>query len=99
MVKPQLEWTTTKRIMLLGSVYWIFAFMFEVFIHYHETNEVSPTLRLILTPPVAILDGIFWWWIFVSLHQTVIELTTQKQSSKLGLYRNFAFTLGFSLVI
>jgi len=98
-VKPNLEKGTKKRILLLGFVYWIFAFMFEVFIHYHETNEVSPTLRLILTPPVAILDGIFWWWIFVSLHQTVIELTTQKQSSKLSLYRNFSFTLGFALVI
>jgi len=98
-VKPNLESGTKKRIVLLGFVYWICAFMFEVFIHYHETNEVSPTLRLILTPPVAILDGIFWWWIFVSLHQTVIELTTQKQSSKLNLYRNFSFTLGFALVI
>jgi len=98
-VKPHLESATKKRIILLGVVYWIFAFMFEVFIHYHETNEVSPTLRLILTPPVAVLDGIFWWWIFISLHKTVIELTTQKQSSKLGLYRNFAFTLGFALVI
>eukprot|EP00494_Astrolonche_serrata_P030146 UN30413 len=98
-VKPNLPSHTTRSISILGFVYWIFAFMFEVFIHYHETNQVSPTLRLILTPPVAILDGIFWWWIFVSLHTTVIELTSQKQSSKLSLYRNFSFTLGFALVV
>jgi len=98
-VTPYLQPGTKKRIMILGFVYWVFAFLFEVFIHYHETNEVSPQLRLILTPPVAILDGIFWWWIFVSLHKTVIELATQKQSSKLSLYRNLAFTLGFALVI
>jgi len=98
-VTPYLESGTKKRILLLGFVYWIFAFLFEVFIHYHETNEVSPQLRLILTPPVAILDGIFWWWIFVSLHKTVIELAAQKQSSKLSLYRNLAFTLGFALLI
>merc|ERR1719499_2982281 len=55
-VTPYLEAGTKKRILILGFVYWIFAFLFEVFIHYHETNEVSPQLRLILTPPVAILD-------------------------------------------
>jgi len=98
-VKPQLEWTTTKRIMLLGSVYWIFAFMFEVFIHYHQTNQVSPTLRLILTPPVAILDGIFWWWIFVSLHKTIVELQQKKQAQKLSLYRQFSWTMGLALSV
>lgn len=98
-VKPQLEWTTTKRIMLLGLVYWIFAFMFEVFIHYHQTNQVSPTLRLILTPPVAILDGIFWWWIFVSLHKTIVELQQKKQAQKLSLYKRFSWTMGLALAV
>eukprot|EP00494_Astrolonche_serrata_P025563 UN25824 len=72
-VKPNLEWSVTRKITILGLVYWIFAFMFEVFIHYHQTNQVSPTLRLLLTPPVAILDGLFWWWVFVSLHKTISD--------------------------
>eukprot|EP00493_Phyllostaurus_siculus_P013994 UN14205 len=38
-VTPYLEAGTKKRILILGFVYWIFAFLFEVFIHYHETNE------------------------------------------------------------
>jgi len=98
-VKPHLEKATTKRIMFLGLTYWIFAFMFEVFIHYHQTNQVSPTLRLILTPPVAILDGIFWWWIFVSLHKTIVELQQKGQNQKLSLYRRFAWTMGLALAV
>jgi len=98
-VKLELDKAVRTRVLILGFVYWIFAFLFEVFIHYHETNEVSPTLRVFLTPPVAILDGIFWWWIFVSLHKTVIELTAQRQSKKLTLYKNFSFILGFALIL
>jgi len=98
-VTPTLDWTTRKNILILGFVYWIFAFMFEVFIHYHQTNQVSPTLRLILTPPVAILDGIFWWWIFVSLHKTIVELQQKKQAQKLSLYKKFSWTMGSALAV
>jgi len=96
-VTPTLEWSVLRNIMILGIVYWIFAFMFEVFIHYHQTNQVSPTLRLILTPPVAILDGIFWWYIFVSLHKTIVELQKKKQARKLSLYKKFSWTMGLAL--
>lgn len=98
-VTVELDWGTRKQICILGFVYWIFAFMYEVFIHYHQTNQVSPTLRLILTPPVAILDGIFWWWIFVSLHKTIAELQKKRQAQKLSLYKRFSWTMGLALSV
>lgn len=97
-VKPILG-EEKKKIVILGCVYWSFAFAFEVLIHYSQTQEVSPMLRTILTPPVAVLDGYFWWWIFASLNDTVSQLKQKRQMAKLGLYKKFSWCLGVSLVI
>jgi len=95
-VKPILG-DEKKKILVLGLVYWIFAFAFEVLIHYSQTQEVSPMLRTILTPPVAILDGYFWWWLFASLNDTVAQLKKKRQMAKLRLYKKFSWCLGISL--
>jgi len=97
-VKPILG-DEKKKILLLGAVYWGFAFAFEVLIHYSQTQEVSPMLRTILTPPVAILDGYFWWWIFASLNDTLEDLKQKRQMAKLVLYKKFSWCLAFSLVV
>jgi len=97
-VKPILG-DEKKKIILLGSVYWCFAFAFEVLIHYSQTQEVSPILRTILTPPVAILDGYFWWWIFDSLNSTITSLVQKRQSAKLALYKKFSWVLGTALAV
>jgi len=97
-VKPILG-DEKKKILILGAVYWVFAFVFEVFIHYSQTQELPPILRTILTPPVAILDGYFWWWIFASLNETVANLKQKRQIAKLILFTKFSWCLGFSLVI
>jgi len=95
-VKPILG-DEKKKILALGVVYWIFAFAFEVLIHYSQTQEVSPMLRTIFTPPVAILDGYFWWWLFASLNDTVAQLKQKRQMAKLRLYKKFSCCLGVSL--
>lgn len=97
-VKPILG-DEKKKIILLGATYWCFAFAFEVLIHYSQTQEVSPALRTILTPPVAILDGYFWWWIFESLNNTILNLLQKKQSAKLALYKRFSWCLGIALAV
>lgn len=97
-VKPILG-DEKKKIILLGAVYWCFAFAFEVLIHYSQTQEVSPILRTILTPPVAILDGYFWWWIFDSLNNTISGLVAKRQNFKLALYKRFSWVLGIALAI
>jgi len=97
-VKPILG-DEKKKINLCGAVYWCFAFAFEVLIHYSQTQEVSPILRTILTPPVAILDGYFWWWIFDSLNTTITFLVQKRQSFKLALYKRFSWVLGTALAV
>jgi len=97
-VKPILG-DEKKKILLLGLIYWSFAFAFEVLIHYSQTQEVSPMLRTILTPPVAILDGYFWWWIFASLNDTILNLTQKRQMAKLVLYKRFSWCLAFAIFV
>lgn len=97
-VKPTLG-AIRKKIILLGVVYFIFAFAFEVLIHYNQTNEVPQILRMVLAVPVAVLDGIFWWWIFVSLHRTILNLEQRRQTAKLSLYKKFTWVLGSALVV
>merc|ERR1711964_773643 len=97
-VKPTLG-KIKKKLILLGVVYFIFAFAFEVLIHYNQTNEVPQILRMVLAVPVAVLDGIFWWWIFVSLHRTILNLEQRRQTAKLSLYKKFTWVLGSALVV
>jgi len=97
-VKPTLRDEKTK-IVVLGALYWVFAFVFEVFLHYSQTQDVSPIVRTLLRPPVALIDGYFWWWIFTSLNDTLVDLKQNKQNAKYILFKKFSGCLGFSLMI
>jgi len=97
-VKPTLSKVVKNKIIILGIVYWIFAFMFESLIHYNQTEKVESWMRVILIPPVAIINGIFWWWTFVSLNKTIEQLKIRRQSAKLQLYKSFTLVLVITLI-
>ena len=97
-VKPTLSKVIKNKIIILGIVYWIFAFMFESLIHYNQTEKVESWMRVILIPPVAIINGIFWWWTFVSLNKTIEQLKIRRQSAKLQLYKSFTLVLVITLI-
>ena len=97
-VKPTLSKQIKNKIIILGIVYWIFAFMFESLIHYNQTEKVESWMRVILIPPVAIINGIFWWWTFVSLNKTIEQLKIRRQSAKLQLYKSFTLVLVITLI-
>jgi len=97
-VKPTLHKNVRSKIIVLGIGYFIFAFMFEALIHYNQTEKVEPWMRVILIPPVAIINGIFWWWTFVSLNKTIEQLKIRKQSAKLQLYKSFTLVLVITLI-
>ena len=96
-VKPTLG-PVRNKIIILGCVYWIFAFMFEALIHYNQTEKVETWMRVVLIPPVAIINGIFWWWTFVSLNRTIEYLKVRRQSAKLQLYKHFTMVLVIALI-
>merc|ERR1712176_239870 len=97
-VKPTLSGNVRSKIIVLGIIYWIFAFMFESLIHYNQTEKVESWMRVILIPPVAIINGVFWWWTFVSLNKTIEQLKIRRQSAKLQLYKSFTLVLVVTLI-
>lgn len=86
------------RIIMLGVIYFGFEASLELVTRYAQTNEVAEHWRVILSLPVAVLNAIFYWWIFVALQRTHSELSTGGQAHKLAIYRQFTIVLVVSLV-
>ncbi len=61
--------------------------------------DLHSNLQFTLTVPVALLDGLCYWWIFVALSGLLQQLEERKQVAKLGLYKQFSNVLVASLVI
>merc|ERR1719249_658064 len=92
-VAPSLARSTQAKIGGLGMCYLVFAFMFEALIHYNQTEKVESWMRVMLIPPVAIINGVFWWWTFVALNRTIEQLKVRRQTAKLQLYKAFTLCL------
>merc|ERR1740123_1800950 len=95
---PSLSRSTQARVGGLGMCYLVFAFMFEALIHYNQTEKVESWMRVMLIPPVAIINGVFWWWTFVALNQTIEQLKVRRQTAKLQLYKAFTLCLVATLM-
>jgi len=97
-VRPTMSPSTSKKVWALGLSYLLFAFMFEALIHYNQTEKVESWMRVMLIPPVAIINGVFWWWTFVALNRTIEELKVRRQTAKLQLYKAFTLSLVATLL-
>jgi len=97
-VRPTLSPSLRNRIWVLGLSYLLFAFMFEALIHYNQTEKVESWMRVMLIPPVAIINGVFWWWTFVALNRTIEQLKIRRQTAKLQLYKAFTLCLVATLM-
>lgn len=97
-VRPTLSPSLRNRIGVLGLSYLLFAFMFEALIHYNQTEKVESWMRVMLIPPVAIINGVFWWWTFVALNRTIEQLKVRRQTAKLALYKAFTLCLVATLL-
>merc|ERR1712232_1227267 len=56
-------------------------------------------LATIIIFPAAMLDTIFYWWIFLSLMRTINQLKLRKQDVKLQMYTNFFVVLALGGVM
>merc|ERR1712137_1466878 len=57
-------------------------------------NEFLSFIATIIIFPAALLDTIFYWWIFLSLMRTINQLKLRKQDVKLKMYTNFFVVCG-----
>jgi len=62
-------------------------------------NEFLALVASLIIFPAALLDTVFYWWIFLSLSRTIQQLTLRKQESKLLMYKRFFIVLGISGIL
>lgn len=96
-VRPNLAVGTQVKIGLLGFIYFLSEASLEVVTRYSQTNETAEHWRLFLSLPVAVLNAIFYWWIFTALHDLLAYLEQQNQVIKLQMYKTFTNMLAGSL--
>lgn len=96
-VRPNLALGTQVKIGLLGFIYFVCEASLEVVTRYSQTNETAEHWRLFLSLPVAVLNAIFYWWIFTALHDLLAYLEQQNQVIKLQMYKTFTNMLAASL--
>lgn len=96
-IKPRLG-PMLHRIVGVGALYFILATV-DAFVHVDTAlHEHDNTAVLFTQIPLAILDSIICWWIFVSLLSTMKTLRLRRNVMKLQLYRHFANIVGFMVV-
>jgi len=97
-VRPTLG-STAYKVLTLGVVYFVFSAVLDVASNVSQISEVSPPLRLAFILPVAVLDAVFYWWLFSGLARTLSQLSSRRQSAKLQLYRRFSYILLASIAL
>ncbi|XP_032870341.1 transmembrane protein 87A-like isoform X2 [Amblyraja radiata] len=91
-VKPRLG-TTSYQVVGIGLLYLLFSSVEGVL----RVSVNQDDVVLLAAIPLAILDSSLYWWIFVSLSQTMKQLKLRRTLVKLSLYRHFTNTLIFAV--
>ncbi|KAK8826059.1 hypothetical protein WA556_003788 [Blastocystis sp. ATCC 50177/Nand II] len=73
----------TVKFLLFGIAYYLITFADSYLAIYPTTNKVVEGVRFVLTSSI---DAIVYFWIFISLMDTMDALREQKQEMKLAIY-------------
>nr|CAB3267119.1 transmembrane protein 87A-like [Phallusia mammillata] len=97
-VKPRLG-PMLHRVIGVGILYFVLAVV-EAMVRndaaLHDSEKNKSIMFAFL--PLAILDSIICWWIFVSLLQTMKTLRLRRNTTKLSLYRHFSNLIIFCVL-
>jgi len=96
-VKPRLG-PMLYRVIAAGVLYFIFASAEAIArsdTPIHDPENKSLTFIFI---PLAVIDSVICWWIFISLLQTMKTLRLRRNVVKLSLYRHFSNTIIFCVL-
>ncbi|XP_068173962.1 transmembrane protein 87A-like isoform X2 [Antennarius striatus] len=92
-VKPRLG-ALLHRVVGVGLLYLIFSNIEGIL----RVRSAKDDVFLLAAVPLAVLDSALYWWIFVSLAQTMKLLRLRRNVVKLSLYRHFTNTLIFGVI-
>ena len=97
-VKPRLG-PTLHKVIGIGVIYFIVAFLERMISIDVYFNEGSGHAWIAMYVPLAIIDSIICYWVFMSLLQTMKTLRLRRNTTKLTLYRHFANTIVFCVLV
>ncbi len=75
------------QIIALGVTYFIAVVSLDMISNVGTIDDLTSEARIILTLPVALLDGLFILWVFTSLSRTLNQVQARRAGAKLELYR------------
>merc|ERR1712137_197376 len=87
--------TSSYQVFFLGGLYFVVSLTQQLILTYlrEGESEFLNFLATVIIFPAALLDTIFYWWIFLSLSRTIQQLTLRKQEVKLRMYTSFLYVL------
>ena len=97
-VRPSLGKNRWKLV-TLGLVYFLCESGLEMIQRYSQIDASVERWRIALIIPVSVLNSVFYWWMFLSLHRLLLFLDGRKQLVKLHIYRQLTVVLIASLVL
>lgn len=92
-VRPTLG-PVVQKVAALTLSYFVAVNALDIVTNVNNVDDLTSTARIFLVLPVAVLDGVFILWIFMSLSKTLAQLAARKQGAKLQLYKRFTNALG-----
>ena len=93
--------TDAHKVYFLGGLYFIISLIQQLILTYlrEGDNEFLSFLATVIIFPAALLDTVFYWWIFLSLMRTINQLKLRNQEVKLRMYTNFFIVLAIGGVL
>ncbi|XP_039273391.2 transmembrane protein 87A-like [Styela clava] len=96
-VKPRLG-PMLHRVIGVGVLFFILA-VIEALVRTDSLSHDPTSGNLLFAQiPLAVIDSVICWWIFMSLMQTMKTLRLRRNVVKLSLYRHFSNTIIFCVI-
>jgi len=96
--RPHLERSTILKVQALTVTYIIMDSIQECVLAFQRSHLLSLTFALLCMLPVAVLNGIIFYWIFSALSSLMTTLRENKQQDKLQLFERLWWVLTMALV-
>lgn len=82
-----------RQIIILGGLYFLSNLCYDFALFYTQHNQIPAFILLIASLPVACLNAICYYWIYISLVEVKQLLAGQKQAFKLAIYERLVGVL------
>lgn len=97
--RPYLDHRTILKVQAISFLYIVLDFIRESVLSFRHSHSLSLTFVLLCLLPVALLNGVIFYWIFTALSSLMETLKERRQNEKLVLFERLWTILVASLAI